>query len=71
MKQSFPPHPIAYVHLVEQINRTLLQYAGANALFAILAASSLDHYGMDALQVQQLRQNETRRSGADNSNLCT
>jgi hypothetical protein len=47
----------------------LLQDTSSYALFAVFATSSLDHHGMNTVQMQQLRQDEARRPRPHDSNL--
>ena len=54
---------------VEQVDRALFENAGADALLHVLAALRLDHDGLDALQVEQVREQQAGRSGADDAHL--
>ena len=54
---------------MHQINGALLQHAGANALFDIVAAAIFEDDGIDALEVEKMRQNQTGGSCADDSDL--
>jgi hypothetical protein len=71
MNQPFPPHPLSHADFLQQVNRALFQHPGAHALFAIFPAASLDHHGLDALPMQQMRKHQPRRSRSDNSYLCS
>jgi len=62
-------HPFANPHFCEQVNGSLFQNASPDALLGILAAAIFDHYGIDSLQIQKVRQYETGGSGPDNSDL--
>ena len=55
--------------LRQQIDGSLLEHAGPDALLDVLAAARLEDDGVDALQVQQVREHETRRPGADDRYL--
>ena len=52
-----------------QIDGSLFQYSGPNAVFDIVAAASLEDYGIDSLKVEQVRKHEAGRTSADNSDL--
>ena len=54
---------------VEQVDRALLEHAGADALLDVLAAAGLQHDRLDALGLQQLREHQSRRPGADDPDL--
>jgi hypothetical protein len=71
MHQAFAPHPLAGARFVEQIHRALFQNPGADSRFHVLARLSLDYKGVDALQVEQVRENQARRSGSDDADLRT
>jgi hypothetical protein len=69
MHQAFAPHPVADARFVEQIHRTLFQNPRADSRFHVLARLSLDYDGVDAFQVEQMRQNQARGSGSDDADL--
>ena len=62
-------HPLADAGGVQQVDGALLQHAGADAGLDVLAAASLEHHRLDAGQVQQLREHEPGRAGADDRDL--
>lgn len=55
----------------ERVDCALLKHTCANAALDILAASRLYDYGVDTLQVQQVRQQQSSRAGADYTNLSS
>src|SRR5262249_58859454 len=67
--QPLAPHAIAHAALGEQVYRALLQHAGAHAALAILAAAELQHDGLDAEEMQQMREQQPGRSRADDADL--
>jgi hypothetical protein len=69
MNQSFALHAISNVHLRQQVDRTLLQHTGADSLFTVLPASGVNDDGVDALQMEQLRQHKSCGPGSHNPNL--
>ena len=60
---------MAYSEFVHQVDGALLQHAGAQPGAHVLAAGALDDHRLDALQVQDLRQHEPGRTGADDAHL--
>ena len=69
MNQPFAPHALAHARFVEQIHRALFEHARADALLHVLARLALDHDRVDALQVEQVRENQAGRSGSDDADL--
>jgi hypothetical protein len=67
--QPLAQQPLADVRLYQQFDRALLQDAGANARGDILAAAPLEHHAVDAVLMQQLREQEPGWAGADDSYL--
>ena len=67
--QALAPHSIAQAGFIQQVDGALLQHAGPDTLLDVLPAPGLDHHRLDALQVQQVRQHQTGRAGAHDSNL--
>ena len=54
---------------VEQVDRALLEDAGADPVLDVLAAARLEDDRLDALQLQELRQRQTGRARADDADL--
>ena len=71
MSQAESRQPLADAGLFEQVDGALFEQAGADALFDISAAASLEHDRLDAGKVQQMREHQARRSRADDADLCT
>ena len=67
--ESFALQSRADSGLHHQLDGAVLQHAGANAALAIFARLAFEHDRLDALQMQQVRQHQSCRSGADDSNL--
>ncbi len=67
--ESLAPHALADACPVEQVDRALLEHAGADALLHVLAAARLEHDGLDALQLQEPREREAGRAGSDDADL--
>jgi hypothetical protein len=67
--EPFATQAIAYAHLGEQVDRPLLEHAGADSLLDVLAAPVLEDDGIDALEVQEVRQHESGGTGTDDPDL--
>ncbi len=61
---SFPDARVA-----QQVDRPLLEHAGADAVLDVLAAAALEHDRLDPLACEQLGQRQARRARADDSDL--
>ena len=61
--------PLAGAELVHQIDGALLQHAGAHAAFDVVAALRFQHDAVDAGALQQQRQEQPGRTGADDPDL--
>ena len=62
-------HPPAHTGLDEQVGGPLLEHARADPRLDVLAAPVLDHDGVDALQVEQVREHQAGRAGTDDPDL--
>src|ERR1700727_1782625 len=60
---------LAYAELAEEIDRVLLEQPGAYSCLHVLTIACLEHHRVDALALEQERQRETGRAGADNCDL--
>ena len=69
MQQLLLLHAVCDLRLVEQLYGAALKHAGANAGFAIFAGLVLQYDGLDTVQVQELRQQQPRRTRPDNTDL--
>ena len=63
-------HALADAGFVQQVDRALLEHAGAQRRLDFLAAARLEHDRFDAAQVQQVREQQARGSRADDADLC-
>src|SRR4051794_17017088 len=61
--------PVADAGAVEEVDRALLEDAGADARFDVVAATVLEDDSVDARDVQQLPEREPGRAGADDRDL--
>jgi hypothetical protein len=66
---AFAAHPVADARLDQQFGRSLLEHAGPDPRFDVLAAAVLDHDRLDALQVKEMGERQTGRAGADDPDL--
>ena len=61
--------PVADAGLGQRVDGVLLEDAGADARLDVVAGPVLEHDGVDALQGQQPREQQTGRAGADDAYL--
>ncbi len=62
-------HALADAGGGEQVDRALLEHAGADALLDVLAAARLEHDRVDPCELQQAGEREAGRPGADDPDL--
>src|ERR1700719_2947388 len=67
--KAFFHHPLADADLVHQIDRALFEHACPNDGFDIVTAVFFENHRLDALQVEDVRQQKACWSGTDNSDL--
>ena len=67
--EALAAHALTHARGVQQIDGALLQHACAYALLDSLPTARLEHERLDALELEQLRQHESRRPGADDADL--
>ena len=67
---AFAPQPLIEAELAHQVDRALLQHAGAHAVLHIGAAARLEHDAVDAFAVEKMREKQARRTRADDGDLC-
>ena len=66
---SLPLQALADPGAHQQVDRPLLQYSRADAVLDVVAASGLQHDRLDALDLEQPREREPGRAGADDADL--
>jgi hypothetical protein len=66
-----PSRSIRFPHarLAQQIDRSLLEHAGADAVLAVLAVARLEDDALDAGDLEQARKRQPGRAGADDADL--
>ena len=62
-------HPRGHTRPLQQLDRPLLQHAGANPVLDVLAIPVLEHDRLDAGDLEQARQRQSRGAGADDADL--
>ena len=67
--EAFLHHPLAGTDLVHEIDGALLEHARLDDGLDIVAAVLLQDDRFDALQVQNVRQQQSGRAGADDADL--
>ena len=63
-------HARAHACVAQQLDRSLLEHAGANPVLDVVAVAVLEHDRLDAGHLEQAREHETRGTGADDPDLC-
>jgi hypothetical protein len=71
MHETFACNAITHPEVLHELDRILLEYAGAHSTFRVLAIALLDRHAFDSERAQQKRQKHTCRSRADDANLST
>ena len=61
--------PVADAGAHEQVDGALLEHAGADAVLDVVAAPVLEHNRLDPFQLEQPRERQARRPGADDPDL--
>ena len=69
MNLAFPVHPLAAVGLAHEVREAVLEDTRPDAPEHVLAALAFEHDRVDALEMQQLRQQEPRGPAADDADL--
>ena len=69
VRQPLLVHPLADTGLAQRLGCAVLQDAGPNSVFDVGAVAALEHDRLDALQMQQVREQQARGAGADDSYL--
>jgi hypothetical protein len=61
--------PLGDVRLVEEVDRRLLENPRPDPPLDVVAAAQLEDDRLDAGQVQEVREHQPRRAGADDADL--
>ena len=71
MHMPFPVHPLAEANVAQQLHRTRLQHAGADALHHMGLGTAFEDDALYPLQVQDVGQQEARGPAADDRHLSS
>jgi hypothetical protein len=71
MRQSFSHHACTDTRLVQDVDTLVLEHAGTHTIFNVLPAFGFQDHALDAVLMQQVRQQKACRPGADDRNLGT
>src|SRR5947199_6098163 len=69
MKRALPQHPLAHAGFDQQIDRVLLEHAGAQRRFDVGAAARFEHDRFDAGKMQEMREQQSGGPRADDGDL--
>jgi hypothetical protein len=69
MDHALAHQALAHIRRAERVDGALLEHACAHSLLDVIAARPLEHDRMDSAAMQQVRQQEPRRPGADDADL--
>lgn len=69
MHEPLALHTLAHAHLLEQVNRALLESPGPDAMLHVAAAAGLERDRLDAPQVQQVAEHQPGRPSPDDPHL--
>ena len=69
MAQATLQHPVAHTHCDQHIDCALLEDTCPHPVDDVLTAAVLDDHGIDAIEMQQVREQKTGGAGADDSDL--
>jgi hypothetical protein len=67
--ETFAPDAAAQPDFIQQIDRSLFEDAGANAIDDVFFAAGFEHDGIDAMEMEQVGEQKSRGSGADDAYL--
>jgi hypothetical protein len=69
VNETVATHALPHAGLLEEIGDAVFDDARANAVLYVIEASSLDDDGVDALALEEMSEQETGRTGADDNHL--
>src|SRR6476620_7618110 len=70
MMKAFLHHPLASPDLIHQIDSALFEHARLDNGLYILATVLLQHYRFNTLKMQDMGQQQSGRTRADDADLC-
>jgi hypothetical protein len=71
MWQSLRHHACPHTRLIQNVDTLVLEHAGTDSIFDVVPAFGFQHHTVDAVLLQQVRQQKARGSCADDRNLGT
>src|SRR4029078_10237114 len=69
VRVAFTVHPFACARVAQDFDRTVFEHAGADALEDMRFCLALDDDAVDGVEMEQMRQEEVGRAGANDSDL--
>ncbi len=66
----FAIHPLADAGFAQQLDRSLLEHAGADPVLDVLATPVLEDDALDARDLEQPRERQPCRPRPDDADLC-
>lgn len=70
VREAFLLQTFTEARLDQQVDRALLQHARPNRSLDLSAAANLEHDRLDALEMEQVREQQPCRSRTDDPDLC-
>ena len=71
MRRAFAVHALAEADFAQQRDGAGLQHAGANPLQHVGAGLPLQHDAVDAVAIENMREQQAGGPAADDGDLCT
>src|SRR5262245_5151495 len=69
--QALALKSLADTHRREQVHGSLLEYTCTHTIDHVVAATVLDDDRIDAIEMQQMPEEQAGRTGADDADLCS
>ena len=69
MHHPFALEPSAHAGFCEQIDCSLLEHTGANSPLDVRPAALFEHYGLDAVQIEKMREQKPGWARTDDADL--
>ena len=71
MDEALAQHAVTSTALARQIDRALLQHTGAKRGLDLCATPCFENHGIDAREMQKMREQQASRPGTHNANLSS
>src|SRR5207245_8752655 len=69
MRETLAGETLAHAGAFEKLHGTMFEHAGAHAMIDVVGASCIDDDRLDAFEMQQMREQQSCRSRADDAHL--